>query len=123
MYAVVEGRREELPHPLEESAARQLTGKSLQELMAEDRLGFLHPYLCTNCREISYLDQKRDAISCPHCGDTCARCGNRVEGTVCGHCGAPHRPELRMKAVADLMGKPCPRCWQGTFERELEKIS
>lgn len=78
MYLKIDGKEEILPHPIEDTLAKSLTGKNLDELVKEGRVIFKHDRICLKClqREKDCKCEKADLIeipklermACPKCG-------------------------------------------------------
>ncbi len=104
------GKHKVCPHPSEGMVISQELGfKDLFELrsfpfkrvkdptkraLIQERTGFWSHCLCPDCLKDFDLDWTRDDHKCPQCGSR------------------------RVGFVADLHGKPCPKCKQGTVIRK-----
>jgi len=75
---MADGREEILAHPLEESDAKQKTGKTIKQLSAEKRISFRPLKHCARCR--------RDEFDCK-CPDPKWFSLKGLEGKPCPVCG------------------------------------
>ena len=77
MYLIKDGKEYILPHPLEDEAARSLTGKELSDLVKEKAIIFKNSKICLKC--LKYEDdcvcQKKELIEVP-----------KLEGMTCPNC-------------------------------------
>lgn len=88
LYAILDdGTRKALPHPAEFATALEATGKELDQLQKERRIGTELQFLCLECATDTYLDPKADNKECSDCGSTTLVEVGDAKDQICPSCG------------------------------------
>jgi DNA-directed RNA polymerase subunit RPC12/RpoP len=98
-YVVTDdGERQRLHHPAEILQILDVLGEDASDELIEERTGYRAYYVCRRCGA-AFEAERGEADDCPECGH-----GDVVTQN-------------------ELVGKPCPRCEEGTFVDETTGIT